>query len=150
MNVNTILSIDPGDTSGWVVFNRETHEFIKYGATRFTPLTLFDMMNLYEPEHIVYERFSLYAHKAESLIHNEFYTCQLIGVIKLYCELLHIPNTVQTAANAKSIWTDQMLKKFGYHTDSKHTRDATRHLLTYLKFHRLPNIRKDWDIKELA
>ncbi len=145
MKVNTVLSLDPGDTTGWAVFNTETNKLIKYGATKFTPLALFDLLNLYEPEQIVYERFSLYAHKAESQINSEFYTVQLIGVIKLYCELMHITPIVQSAAVGKSIWSDQMLKKFNYHSDSKHSRDATRHVLTYLKIHRVDNIRKELD-----
>lgn len=145
MIANTILAIDPGDTSGYALFSTENQLLIKYDAVKFTPLGLFDLMNNLQPERVVYERFSLYAHKAESQINSEFYTVQLIGVIRLYCELMNIKPIVQTAQVAKQIWTDDMLKKFGYHTDSKHTRDATRHVLTYIKFHRLDKIRMNWD-----
>lgn len=145
-----ICAIDPGETTGLVVFDSDTSTIIHAQAIKLNHLDLYDGLINEAPDLIVYERFSLYSHKAESLIHNEFYTVQLIGVIQLYCQLFNIIPVIQTAAQAKSIWSDDKLKQYPqYWTNSRHSRDATRHVLHYLQIHKQSTIKVTWD-KEYA
>lgn len=136
----TYLSLDPGLTTGWTYMD-ELNTII-YGEEKFTHKTLYDFMQSKCPDTIICESFLLYAHKAQSMINNTFYPIEMIGVIKLYGEVTCTPIIFQTAAQGKSIWSDDKLKEHRFYSKSKHSRDATRHLLTYLKVHR--ELREKW------
>lgn len=139
-----ILTVfDPGETTGWCVFKNQ--ELILSGQDKWTLKELWEFIDYRQPTQILYERFSLYAHKAQQQINSEFPTVQNIGVIKLYAELYSIPIFVQTAQQGKAIWTDDKLKRFNFFTKNHHANDAIRHGLTYLKAHKRPEIRAEWD-----
>lgn len=135
--MSKLLCIDPGNTTGWAVFNPDSHKLIQAGATKLSMYQMFKMLQETNPDEIVYESFRLYAHKAESMVNNDFYPSQLIGVIRLYAEQYEIPITSQSAAKGKAIWTDGKLTKFNYSHSIVHARDAIRHGLTYLGTHRI-------------
>lgn len=145
-----IISVDPGNTSGLAIAEVGLKGELLSIEQFEEKLSLAGMLHLLTgnmPDIIVYERFALYQHKSETMINNEFYPVQLIGVIKMYGELYtnKVEMVVQTAAQGKAIWKDDKLKKFSlYHPNSKHCRDAVRHLLTYLNYHRQPEIREQW------
>jgi len=131
-----LLSLDPGNTTGWAVFNAERHELLQAGADKLTLYQLYKMIASTIPDEIVYESFRLYASKSDTMINNDFYPSQLIGVIKLYAEQFQVPIITQSAAKGKAIWKDDKLIKFGYSHNIIHARDAIRHGLTYLETHR--------------
>lgn len=85
-----ILAIDPGDHIGCVW---DTGEKV-YGRTLETDSRLWQLWNLLhdlEPDVIIYEEFVLRQSAAQHLVGNRFVTCEVIGVIKLYCQLTQTP-----------------------------------------------------------
>lgn len=151
---NTLLAVDPGHTTGWCLFDKDPNtEYVsiqRYDAIAYNNLEWWNLLHTLNPKHVVYERFALYGHKAESQINSEFYTCEIIGITKLFAQLYHVPCDVQTAQIGKSIWKDDKLKQFGYYVKNKHSRDAVRHGLTFWSVHRQPYIRSVWDGKVKA
>lgn len=146
MNVK-LLSIDPGHCTGWATFGHDdvVPFLIESDALAYTNVEWYNLLTRIHPESIVFERFALYAHKAEQQIHSTFYTVEIIGVTRLYCQQTMTPYTEQTAQVGKAIWKDQYLKAFGFYSPNRHVRDAIRHGLTYLEAHRHPLIRQGWD-----
>lgn len=86
-----IVAIDPGDHIGCVwVTQRET----VYGKTLETDERLQQLWKLLcelKPDVIIYEEFALRQSAASHLVGNKFITCEVIGVIKLYCQLTSTP-----------------------------------------------------------
>ena len=96
---------------------------------------------------VVCESFTLYGSKASALVGSQLETVQLIGIIEQQCNTLGIQFVSQTAAQAKSRWTNQLLlnhrivekKGNGFAIRDKmlnrHTLDALRHaLLFHIRF----------------
>jgi hypothetical protein len=143
------LFLDPGHTTGYAVFNTgENMSFVSGQINTETSedfIHLWDFMIDHSPYCIYYESFRLYAHKSQAQINNEFITCQVIGIIKLWAEMNKISINQTTPQKVKSIWTDQKLKKFGFHKPSQpHANDAMRHGLTILQVHRGESFRGRW------
>lgn len=148
----TILAVDPGNTTGWAVFFRVTDPLdaailMRSGAEKFSLADWWAHLYAVKPTTIIIERFSLYAHKAEQQINSTFFTCELIGITKLWADINEVPLHQQTAQVGKQIWTDARLEQFGYLHNNRHTRDAIRHGLTYMKVHQFPTIRGVWDVR---
>lgn len=142
-----LLAIDPGNSTGWSLFATDEPNkpiLLAVDVDKYTPLGLYQVMAEREPDIIVYERFALYATKAESMINNDMYPAQLIGVIKMYAEYFNVKLIEQTAQQGKAIWKDDKLKKFDFYDNSEHTRDSIRHGLTYLKVHKIKQIADRW------
>lgn len=82
----SVIAIDPGESIGFI-----WHEDDKaWGATLtgdWRLKSLWDELNLRQPETIVYEEFALRQSAAQKLIGNKFITCEVIGVIKLWAQL---------------------------------------------------------------
>lgn len=98
---------------------------------------------------VVCEDYLLYATKLKDQINSRMETPKLIGVIQHYCYIKHIPYYMQTAAEVKKRWTDEILifKKYikpyrkGYRpttgsidTYTHHSLDAIRHAVHYATF----------------
>ena len=85
-----ILSIDPGDHIGCVWdTGKEVYGRTLEGDSRL--YQLWHLMQDLEPDVIVYEEFALRQSSAKHLVGNKFITCEVIGIIKLYCQLNSIP-----------------------------------------------------------
>ena len=86
-----IIAIDPGDHIGCVwVTQGET----VYGKTLETDerlQQLWELLHALKPDVIIYEEFALRQSAASHLVGNKFITCEVIGVIKLYCQLTSTP-----------------------------------------------------------
>lgn len=80
------MTIDPGEHIG-IVYTK--NNFIVgttiEGDDRNSQLWF--LLNEVKPTEIVYEKFALRASAAQKLVGNKFITCEVIGVIKLYCQL---------------------------------------------------------------
>ena len=98
---------------------------------------------------VVCEDYLLYATKLKDQINSRMETPKLIGVLQHYCYCKHIPYYMQTAAEVKKRWTDEILvyKKYikpyrrGYRptsgitdTYTHHSLDAIRHAVHYATF----------------
>ena len=86
-----IVAIDPGDHIGfvWSYGKEGTHGRTFEGENRLQDL--WHVLHQLTPTVIVYEEFALRQSAAQHLIGNKFITCEVIGVIKLYCQLTNTP-----------------------------------------------------------
>ena len=89
MKLNNVVTIDPGEHIGII----HTIEDKCYGITlegENRNAQLWVLLNEWRPELICFEQFALRANAAKKLVGNKFITCEVIGVIKLYCQLNNI------------------------------------------------------------
>lgn len=99
------VSIDPGDRHvGFAAWQGDTCLY----AVELDPdqcvQALINMATEGVLEHVVYEKFALYAWNEKSLAGNEFLTVKLIGKIELICDLKGIPWSGQFASEHKRIY----------------------------------------------
>ena len=94
--MNKIITVDPGDHIGFLVVDYDEVNNINVSIEGCTfegdnrNLQLWQALNKYKPNLIVFEQFALRANVAKKLVGNKFITCEVIGVIKLYCQLNNI------------------------------------------------------------
>lgn len=134
------MSFDPGETTGYSVF----YDLKLVRADTFTLLTQgWALLHAVKPDIVICESFHLYNHKSQTQIGSDFFTVEVIGVIRLYCLLNGVHLAMQTAQLGKSIWDDSRLQQFGYLVDNRHARDAVRHNLQFQTAHRY--YREQWN-----
>lgn len=86
----TIISIDPGDHIGVVICNPEgTFGLTIEGEERNR--LLWELLIEHKPQLIIYEQFALRQRSAIKMVGNKFIVCEVIGVVKLYCQLKRLP-----------------------------------------------------------
>ena len=164
-----ILALDPSGsfyegkgTTGWCVLDASSMKFITCGsifAKHYVSAEEYwdeilklirEVSDNYPGQVIVVcEDYLLYATKLKDQINSRMETPKLIGVIQHYCYIKHIPYYMQTAAEVKKRWTDEILmfKKYikpyrkGYRpttgitdTYTHHSLDAIRHAVHYATF----------------
>lgn len=132
-----ILALDPGNHTGWMIYDTNTKD-IRGGTIDETFLGVWN--HLYEADIIVYETFNLYPGAAKRLTRNEFYPCQVIGIVRLFGEqnpnikiVKQSPSVKKFAGGLDEVWekVKQTSELAGY-TASEHTKDAFLHLKYYL------------------
>jgi hypothetical protein len=137
-----ILAFDPGDHTGWVC--KDDILGIEVGGTIFNKRDfnadarcIMDMFD-YPPNYVVYEDFQLYAGAAQHLIHNQFYTVQIIGAIRLLCYQHDVAHVIVQAASVKKFASPQDMRyetlRLRSNTATEHTKDAFMHLSYFEKF----------------
>lgn len=137
------VAIDPGESIGMVIrTDNRVWGMTITGNDRL--YALWDILNLWKPEHIIFEEFALRQSAANKLVGNKFITCEVIGVIKLYAQMHETPLTPLIPANKEfcgftSNPRDPHFKEITMSADEKiteHTRDAYR-LLRYAELFKL-------------
>jgi len=138
-----LLSLDPGQTTGWTVWDctpgqddvriahgQLTSWGMKEGVRNFAAL-----LDQYLPTFAVYESYHIYDWKLESHSFSDVPTLRIIGGMETQLIQRDIPFTTQSAQVAKTFVDDERLKKFGYWEKGlKHSRDAHRHAIYFLCF----------------
>ena len=128
------VSIDPGDRHvGWAEWT--LGNCIK--AEEITPEECDNRLyarcvHEHDLDHIVYEKFALYAWNERSLSGNEFETSQLIGVIKSHARRGDVPASGQFASQHKAIYrmgwykelTPKELREMPWWGHGGHAKDA--------------------------
>ncbi|MNO70446.1 hypothetical protein D3C76_613280 [compost metagenome] len=132
-----LLSLDPGETTGWSVFiDGKLHEAGQ--AKTFTGgwQEIDDLFDYVRPTMVIYENYRVYEHKLSRHANSEVYTLRLVGVIEYLCEVKYkIPYYNQMAHQAKGFVSDEKLKAWNmYQTGQKHARDSIRHGIYFLLF----------------
>jgi len=131
----TILSIDPGESTGWVTWLSGADR-LQGGTIKHNRKQLWNLLTTIQPAIIVFEEFVLYPTHAKSLIWNTFYTCEIIGIIKLYVDLTpNVKLVKQSASNKKysgAKSSDELWQSLIGKT-TNHTFDAYIHLVYYLR-----------------
>ncbi len=131
-----ILAIDPGEATGWVWHDTDRN-FWKGGTITHNRVEIWNLLN--KPiDVIVCETFQLYASHARTLIGSKFYTCEIIGLIKLIVDQWPTISLIEQGASVKkyagattkdAIW--QSIKH--QPTATEHTFDAYQHMKYYLR-----------------
>lgn len=168
MSYEFILAIDPSGsytegkgTTGWCVLNVSDNIISVSGnidANKYSCAEAYwgQHLNLvgefkkrYKDRFIVViEDYFLYANKAVEQINSRMETPKVIGVLQYYCWQHHIPYVMQSAAQVKSRWTDEILDYKGYirkrgnkcyipgtkQAIDRHCKDAIRHAIHYATF----------------
>ena len=142
-----ILAIDPGDHIGCVW---ETMRKTVYGKTLDTEERLQRLWNLLQelkPDVIIYEEFALRQSAAQHLVGNKFITCEVIGVIKLYCQLTSTPIVKLTPSSKEYCGFSDSARDPAFKAINcmeqkitEHVRDAYR-LLRYAQLFKLKEIK---------
>jgi len=138
--MHRILAIDPGESSGW--FMQESHEdtvaFLK-GTIVLDRVRFWELLVLTQPNIIIYEEFKLYPHKARALIGNTFYTCEIIGLIKLYADIAKETKLFKQGASGRKYvhattqdpnWL--LAKELSDCPTTNHTFDAYQHFCMFM------------------
>lgn len=160
--IRHVIGIDPSGNfnegkgiTGWCVFDREKQEVVAVGSINAKAASsqqahwqahiemIKQMVMGYGAQGIVVsiEDYLLYSNQAKSQVNSTMETCQLLGVLKMYCWWKSIPLYIRSASQVKRRWADVILchknyiYKVGqsYFTGCKtkvlceHERDAIRH-----------------------
>lgn len=130
----SVIALDPGNSTGWVF--READGSLSGGTCGEDHQQVWKLLDEYHPTIVVYETFQMYPGKAQKLIWNTFYPCEVIGVIKLWCklnnvQLVGLQPSVKKFALANSeldLW--KTVERYGAPA-TEHMRDAVRLLRYY-------------------
>jgi hypothetical protein len=126
-----LLALDPGGTCGWAYF--ENGYLIKAGQIDGSWKPIMRLMKRLAPTLIVMENYVIYEWKLKQHSMSDVPTLQLIGQIKMACDIMKIPLHLQTAQKAKQFCTDTKLKQWGFYFERyKHANDAIRHGCSYM------------------
>lgn len=126
------ISIDPGETIGYSVWNGT--ERVEQGELGITEFLHKLEEKVGELDLIIYESYALRRSSAKAMIGNEFETPQVIGIIKWIAYKAGIPTVKQSPAQ-KKFFGDDRLKKLGlYDRGQRHSRDSVRHALYWQFF----------------
>lgn len=141
-----VLALDPGGTTGWVLYTlkEETYGLTeKWDEGQLGPeehhVDLYMLINSLCMEAlaqndefiVVCESFEFRQNRQRDNIN--LMSKEYIGVVKLIAQTLGIPVVFQTAGAAKPFVTDQKLKAMLlYSTNQRHANDAKRHAVFYL------------------
>lgn len=141
--MGTLLSLDPGHTTGYAVWlcEQEDVKLLESGQ-----LCTWDKADLKMEEfvkliqtvnirHAVFETYQIYEWKNADHSWSQVPTIQIIGATKILCQQNNISYSSQTAQVAKQFCTDQKLESWGfYQRGLRHARDAIRHGAYYILF----------------
>jgi len=124
-----ILSIDPGLTCGFVLYN--TPEIEHWGQC--TPKKIYKKLELVFYDLVIIEQFIIYSWTAKTLIGSALETVELIGTVKYLCKKKEM-TVYESQTQRKKPFEGKKLKKWSQFDIIKgeHVRDALRHLLAYL------------------
>lgn len=131
--MNRVLVFDPGDHTGWVfrdgLGNLEGGCIYHDKDSKKDFQAIGDLFIHFVPDVVVFETFHLYAGAAQHLVHSDFYTCQVIGAIKLIAYNSSAKFIVPQAPSVKKY--SGGLDNHGYlkvRNGTEHTKDAYLHL----------------------
>lgn len=133
----TILTFDPGETTGysiWKDMKLHTAGQIKTVPVFETAVWLRQFIRDWDPKVVVIEEYRVYSHKTDDHAHNDMHTSRLIGCMEsiLAFEGKH-PPVMQSASSAKGFCTDEKLKDWDFwQKGERHARDAIRHGVYFL------------------
>lgn len=136
----TLLSFDPGKTTGYAVFR--DLKLAEYGQLKTDELgpsfgLFMSMFHTHTPTICVAEDYRVYKHKQKQHAWSELHTAKLIGVLEgaVHADE-HLDRLIkQPAFVAKGFCTDSKLQDWDmYVRGQKHARDAIRHGCYHLLF----------------
>lgn len=138
----TVLALDPGETTGWALFQSSQDDVLlsKAGQLKTWGMpncvrNMTDLIKEMKPTIVVHEVYSVYEWKSQDHSWSEVPTIHVIGCIETLCIQQNILFLSQTAQIAKNFCTDDKLKSWNYYIKGeRHSRDAIRHGCYFLAF----------------
>lgn len=139
----TLLSLDPGHTTGYALWLcekekitlLESGQLCTWNRTDIDMHQFVDVIERVKVKHAVFETYQVYEWKSADHSWSQVPTIQIIGATKILCQQNNITYSSQTAQVAKQFCTDVKLEGWGYYQRGmKHARDAIRHGLYYMLF----------------
>lgn len=129
----SILSFDPGKTTGWALFTGG----VVWDAGQDQPQEFLERMDdwtmrsTYGDAQVVGERYII---TPETLRKSrQHWSLEIIGAARYLCTRSGIPFTLQSPSEAKAFATNDKLRQLGWYVRGmQHANDALRHLLVFL------------------
>jgi hypothetical protein len=122
-----LLTADPGETTGIAI--NEGAEYSTWQIDCRSLIAIWSFLQAVQPDVIVYEDFK---HRP-NLMKAELYSMQVIGVLRLYAEMNHVPIPAKyLPSEAQAFWNDAKIKKIGmWRPAHRHGMDALSVMLTH-------------------
>lgn len=134
-----LLSIDPGETTGWALFvdgrlfdkGQISHRDLQEMSS-----AVHELFTIHSPTSVVVEDYKVYGAKAKTHSWSSLFTPKLLGAIEFICNFRKVPLVMQMASS-KQFCTDEKLKQWKYYGKAQpHANDAIRHGCYFLLFHK--------------
>jgi hypothetical protein len=135
----SMLCLDPGETTGIALFCRTRLKWwnqLPTGDPVTAAKSIESVFITFHPALVVCEDYRVYGHRLKQHENSALLTPRIIGMIESACHRRGIPLTKQMASLGKGFVTDEKLHAWQMFKNGKHARDAIRHGLYYLLFHR--------------
>lgn len=134
--MGNILAVDPGKTTGYVIWNPEERREGELYVEAFLDLA-WEQISSGRIDTVVCERFVINARTAT--LTQAPWSLEQIGALRFMCQKFDVNFVLQNASEAKKFATDKRLNDYGWPRPqgAGHARDAQRHLLIYLVNHRV-------------
>lgn len=139
--VGCVLALDPGETTGWALFEASVDEtvLLRAGQIKTWPMAVGvpELQSMISSHfgHIVFERYAVYEWKSDEHSWSTVPTLHVIGAVETLCIQNSLPYSEQTAQIAKNFCTDKLLTAWDlYLPGLRHARDAIRHGTYFLMF----------------
>ena len=136
----TLLSIDPGHTVGWGLFEDGVLSRAGQIAVDVSSSgtlggdSMWELVLDIEPEVIIIENYRIYPHMSKTHTWSSLNTPKLIGYIEAICQHQGIPYYLQMAST-KEFCNNDKLREWGYYRQGEpHANDAIRHGCYWLLF----------------
>jgi hypothetical protein len=130
--VPSILAVDPGKTTGYVVWRdgERTTEKELY-CEKFCDVA-YELIATGQVDVVVCERFIVTAQTGKYT--QAPWSLEQIGLLRFLCRKYEVKFVLQNVSDAKSFATETRLRHLGWNRPqgAGHARDAQRHLLVYL------------------
>jgi len=125
-----IIGIDPGHSTGYVVFDKEKEVIISH-ITYLDKTALFEMvkiLNFKVIDRVIIEEFRVFPWA--NLNFSELEVVEIIGVLKY---LIHPDDRMMSKTGYKKAFPDKKIQDLGYNITylDGHQKDAFRHILYY-------------------
>lgn len=129
----SILTLDPGESTGWCFLDRDNN--LTAGTAPKDHLAVAERIDVLNPDIVVFETFNMYPGKAQSLIWNSFYPCEVIGVIKYRCASLdkYIVGQAPSIKKYAGPLPNKFIRYSKIERLTEHSKDACQHLCYYLR-----------------
>ena len=138
LQLGTTLSLDPGLTTGWALF--QDYHLAKCGQFHGLDFVHYqEIIEQYAPAQVVCENYRVYAHRAAQHVGSDVPVAQIIGAVKFLCMRWGTPLHLQMAYQAKGFVTDPRLRELGLFQEGQpHATDAIRHAVYWFLFGKVP------------
>lgn len=131
--MSTLLSLDPGGTTGWAAVDMGTFELFDFGQFKDWSNELTELVRTVDPEVIAYESFIL---RRGAYTSDQIDPVYVIGAIEAWAAWEGIPTRAYPPSTTKQI-SDEVLERLGWlitpKTPNRHANDAFRVAACYLR-----------------